>query len=104
MKKFLIPSKARSALETFNVARCLTTLANYDESPLDQKQKAATTLLRGKSHEQDSAGQISLRASEILVQMSRFHIAQILPHMKPASRAFRPGLTVGFFCILCNGV
>ena len=37
-------------------------------------------------------------------QVSRFRIAQILPQMKLASRASRPGLTVGLLRILCNGL
>ena len=68
------------------------------------KQKAATALLRDKLYEQDFAGPISLRASRILGPISRFRIVEILPHMKLVSRAARPGLTVGFLRILCNGL
>ena len=32
----------------------------------------------------------------------QFRVVEILPHMKPVSRASRPGLTVGFLCILCD--
>ena len=68
------------------------------------RQKAATALLRDKLYEQDFAGPISLRASRILGPISRFRIVEILPHMKLVSRAARPGLTVGFLRILCNGL
>ena len=53
---------------------------------------------------QDFAGPISLQASKVLGPISRYRIADILPRMKLASRASRPGLTVGFLRILCNGL
>ena len=56
----------------------------------DQKQKVATGLLRYKLHSQDFAVPISLRL------ISRYRIADILPHMRLASRASHPGLAVGF--------
>ena len=55
-----------------------------------------------KLFEQDFAGPIFLRASKVLGPISRYRIAEILPHMKLASRASRLGLTVGFLGILCN--
>ena len=36
--------------------------------------------------------------------ISRYRVADILPHMKLVSRASRPGLLVGFLRILCNGL
>ena len=93
--EFLTPST-----DAFNSVCCLDRNGKLDESPQDKKQKAATALLRDKSHEQDFARPISLRASRILGLVSRFRIAQILPHMKLASRASRPSLAVGFLCIL----
>ena len=71
---------------------------------MNKKQKVATNVLRGKLYEQDFAGAISLRASKALGPISRYRVADILPHMKHASRASRPGLTVGFLRILCNGL
>ena len=50
----------------------------------------------------DRSPSVSFRASKVLGPISRCRIADILPHMKLASRASRPGLTVGFLCILCN--
>ena len=41
---------------------------------------------------------------DFLGPISRFRIAEILPRMKLASRASRPGLTVGLKRILCNGL
>ena len=42
-------------------------------------------------------GLFSLRASRILGPISRFRVAESLPHMKLASCASRPGLTVVVF-------
>ena len=64
----------------------------------------ATSLLCDKLHKQDFAGLLYSRASKVLGLVSRYRIADILPHMKLASRASRPGLTVGFLRILCNGL
>ena len=53
--------------------------------------------------EQDFAGPISLRASEVLGPVSRCRVADVQPHMKLVSRASCPGLIVGVLRILCNG-
>ena len=53
---------------------------------------------------EDFAKPVSLRASRNLRPVSRFRIAQIMPLMNRASRASRPGLTVGLLRILCNGL
>ena len=66
-------------------------------------QKIATGLLRDKLYEQDIAGPIAVRASTILGPISRCRIADIVPHLKLASNASRPGLAVGILCVLCNG-
>ena len=49
-------------------------------------------------------GPISVRASKILGPISRYRVTDILPHMKLASNASRPGLAVGLMRVLCNGV
>ena len=103
-KKFLAPSMARSTVEAFNIVRCLEHSGKLDDSPQDKRQKVATALLRDKLLAQDFAGPLSSRASRILGPISRFRVAEILPHMKLASRASRSGLTVGFLRILCNGL
>ena len=87
--EFLAPSMARSTAEAFNVVCCLDRNGKLDDSPQDKKQKAATTLLRDESKRQDFAGPISLRASKVLGPISRYRIADILPHMKLVSRASR---------------
>ena len=51
----------------------------------------ATGPLLDKLHEQDFAGPLSSRASRVLLPISRYRVAGILPHMKLVSRAFRPG-------------
>ena len=101
-KEFLAPSVARSTAEAFNMVCCLDRNGKRDDSPQDKKQKAATTLLRDALYWQDFAGPISLRASKVLGLVIRFRIMEILPHMKLASGASRPGLTVGFLRILSN--
>ena len=73
-----------------------------DEAPQNKKQKVATGLLRDELFEQDFAGPISFRASKTLGPISRYRVADILPHMKLVSRTSRPGLTVGFLRILCS--
>ena len=103
-KDFLAPSMARSTEDAFNIVCRLDHDGKLDEVPQDKKQKVATSLLCDKSHKHDFAGPISLRASKVLGPISRYRVADILPHMKLASRASRPGLTVGFLRILCNGL
>ena len=66
-----------------------------------KKQKITTGLLLDK---QDFAGPLSGCASRVLGPISRHRVADILPHMKIASRPSRPGLLVGFLRILCNGL
>ena len=75
-----------------------------DDSPHGKKQKAATALLRDEIRKQDFAKPVALRVSKIFGPVSRFRIAQILPHNCHASRASRRGLTVGFLRNLCNGL
>ena len=103
-EEFLAPSMARSTAEALNIVCCLDRNGKLHDSPQDKKQKAATTLLRDALHCQDFAGPISLRASTVLGRISRYRVAHILPHMKLVSRASRPGITVGFLRILCNGL
>ena len=69
-----------------------------------KKQRVATGLLLDKLHRQASAGALSSRASRVLGPISRYRVADILPHMNLVSRASRPGLIVGFLCILCYGL
>ena len=92
-KEFLAPSMARSTAEAFNMICRLDRNGKFDDFPQDKKQKA---LLRVALHRQDFAGPISLRASTVLGPISRYRVADILPHMKLVSRASRPGLTVGY--------
>ena len=103
-KEFLAPSMARSTADAFHIVRCLDHTCKLDDAPQDKRRKVATALLRDKLLAHDFAGPFSLRASRILGTISRFRVAEILPHMKLASRASRPGLTVGFLRILCNGL
>ena len=95
---------ARSAAEAFNIVRCLDHSGKVDDSRQDKRQKVATASLRDKLLAQDFAWPKSLRASRILGSTSRSCVAEIPPHMKLASRASRPGLTVGSSRILCVGL
>ena len=99
--EFLAPSMARSTAEAFNLVCCLDRNGKLDDSPQDKKQRAATTLLTITL-----AGfcWTDLLVSKVLGPISRFRVVEILPHMNLLSRASRPGLTVGFLRILCNGV
>ena len=101
-KEFPAPSMARSTAEAFNIVCRLDHDGKLDEVPQDKKQKVATSLLCDKLPAQDFAGPISLWASKIPGPISRYRIADILPHLKLVSRASRPGFTVGFLRILCN--
>ena len=86
--EFLAPSVARSTADAFNIV-CLLDHDGKLMSPHKTRSKnVPTKLLRDRQHTQDFAGPISLRASEVLGSISRYH-------MKLASRASRPGLTVG---------
>ena len=95
---------ACSTADAFNIVCRLDHHGKLDEAPQNKKPKVATGLLRDKLYEQDFAGPISLRASKILGPISRYRVADILPHMKLVSRASRPGLAVGILRILCDGL
>ena len=97
-------SATHSTVEAYEFVRRLDRTGKVDVSPHGKKQKAATAFLRDEFEKQDFAKPISLRASRIFGPGRRFRIAQILLQMKLSSRASRPGLTVGFFCIACNGL
>ena len=101
-KEFPPPSIASSTADAFDIVRCLDHDGKLDEVSQDKRQKVATSLLCDKLLTQDFAGSISLRASKVLGPISRYRFADILHHMKDVSRVSRPGLTVGFLCILCN--
>ena len=103
-KEFLAPSMACSTADAFNIVCRLDHDGKLDEAPQDKKQKVATGLLYDKLHTQDFAGPISSRASKVMGPISRYRVADILPHMKLVSRASRPGPAVGFVRILCNGL
>ena len=44
------------------------------------------------------------RTAKVLGPISRHHVAQILPMIRKAARATRPGLAVGILRLLCNGM
>ena len=95
---------ACSTADACNIVCRLDHDVKLDEAPQNKKQNVATSLLRGNFFEQDFGGPISLQASKVLGRNSRSRVADILLHMKLVSRATRPGLTVGFLRILCNGL
>ena len=71
---------ARSTANAFDIACRLDRDCKLGEAPQDKKQKVATGLLRDKVYEQDFAGPISLRASKVLGPISRYRVADNLPH------------------------
>ena len=88
---------ACSTADSFNVVCRLDHGGKLDDAPKNKKHNVATSLLRGKLHRQDFAGPISLRASKALGPISRYRVADILPHMKLASRASRLGSRLVFY-------
>ena len=90
--------------DAFDIVCRLDHDGKRDDAPQNKKRKVATGSLRDKLCEQDFAGLVSLRASKVLRPISRYRIADILPHMKLVSRASRLGLTVGVVRIHCNGL
>ena len=93
---------ACSTANAFDIICSLDRDGKLGEAPQNKKQKVAIGFLCDKLFEQEFAGPISLRASKVLGPISRYRVADILPHMKLVSRASRPGLTVGLLRILCN--
>ena len=73
-------------------------------TPPKESMDLSDEFLLSTLYEQDFAVPISLRASKVLGPISRYRVADILPHMKLVSRASRPGLTVGVLRILCTGL
>ena len=76
----------------------------FDHVPQNKKQNVATGLFLEKLRAQDFAGALSSRTTRVPGPISRHRVADILRHMKLVSRASRPGLLVGFFRIICNGL
>ena len=103
-EKFLSPSMGHNTMEVYEIVCRPDHTGKIDDSPHGKKQKAATALLRDEIRKQDFAKPVASRVSKIFGPVSRFRIEQILPQMCHASLAFRPGLTVGFLRILCNGL
>ena len=71
---------ARSTAEAFFFVRCLGHSGKLDDSPQDNRQNVATTLLRDKLLAQDFAGPLSSRASRILGPIS---MRNLLPSQVP---------------------
>ena len=103
-RNFLVPSMACSTADAFNIVSRLDRNDTLDEVPQSKKRKVATGLLLDILHRQDFAGPLSSRASRVLGPISRYRVADIFLHMKLVPLASRPGLLVGFFRILCNGL
>ena len=95
---------AFSTANAFDIVCRLDRADTLDEVPQNKKHNVAIWLLMNKLHNQDFAGPLASRASRVLGPISRHRVADILHHMKSVSRASRPGLLVGFLCILCNGL
>ena len=95
-------SRTFHGLHAFDIVCSLDRDGKLDEVQKKNKQKVATGLLLDKLHKQDFVGPLSSRASRVLGPISRYRVADILPHMNLVSRASRPGLIVGFLRILCN--
>ena len=103
-KEFLAPSMACRTANAFDIVCRLDRDGKLDEVSQNKKQQIVTGLLVDNLHKQDFARPLSSRASKVLGPISRYRVADILPHMKLVSLASRPGLIVGFLRILCNGL
>ena len=103
-KEFLSSSIAHSTANAFDIVRRLDRDGKLDEAPQNKKQKIATGLLLDKLYEKDIAGPIAVRASKFIGPISRYRVADILPHTMLASNASRLGLAVGILRVLCNGL
>ena len=102
-KEFLVPSVASSTVDAFGIVCRLDRNDTLDDvHQKKNKLKAAAGQLLDNLHKQDFAGPLSSRASKVLGPISRYRVADILPHMKLVSCASRPELIVGFLRILCN--
>ena len=65
---------------------------------------SATALLCELEQPRDFAHAIAARASNIFGPISRHRITQVLPAVRKATRATRPGMVVGAIRVLCHGV
>ena len=98
-EKFLSPSTAHNATEAYEIMCRLDHTGKIDESLHGKKQKAATALLCDEIRKQDFA------KTSCFTCLQNFGASQSLSHCTDsASRASRPGLTVGFLHILCSGL
>ena len=84
-KEFLVPSMVLSTADAFDIVCRLDRNGTLHEAPQNKKQKIATGPLLDKLHKQDFAGPLSSRASKVLGPISRYRVADILPHMKLVS-------------------
>ena len=74
------------------------------DSPGCKIQDVATTFLCDTTQKRDFASPITTRASKILGPISGHLMAQIIPMIRNAAQASRPGLAVGILRVLCNGM
>ena len=66
--------------------------------------KAATTLLCEVEQQRDFSPPIARRATRVFGPVTKHRIAQVLPAIRCASRATRPGSAVGMFRVMCRGL
>ena len=62
------------------------------------------TLLCDTTQKRDVALSIAAHSSEILGPISRQLVEQVIPMIRSASQASRPGLAVGILLVFCNGM
>ena len=100
---FFHPPWPTLPVTAFDTVRQLDFDGKLNDAPNSKKQKIATGLLCDSLDMQDFAGPISVRATQILGPITRYRVADILPHMELAFDASRPGLAVGMLRVLCDG-
>ena len=89
-------------MEAYEYVRQMDRAGEIADSLSHRIREAATTLLCATIR--DFALPIARRASKVLGPNSRHHVAQIVPMIRNAARASRPGLAVGILRVLCNGM
>ena len=94
-ERFLKTSMAFfSTMEAYGYVRQMDRAGRIADSSRDKIQKATTTLLCDTNQKSDFALPIAKRASKFVGPISRHHVAQILPMIRNAALASRPGLAV----------
>ena len=98
-EKFLRTSMAFSTMKACEYVHRIGRTGEIADSPEIKIQKAAMTLLCDTTLERNFAIPVAARASRILGPIGRHLMAQVIPMIRNAAQASRPGLAVGFLLV-----